>query len=190
MQNSSRPDDPAAPGTDTRLLGTREAAELFSVRPSNFVRDWARRPDFPPPVARLARGRLWDRGELVGYRARSTPRRSQAFARLPLSPLARHWLPVIKRRIVRRFHPERIVLFGSQARGEARPDSDVDLLVVIAHAEHRRRAATEIHAALAGIPLAVDVVVATPEDIASLADLPGTVIQPALAEGRVIYAAA
>ena len=172
------------------LLGTREAAELFAVRPSNFIRDWARRPDFPPPVERLARGRLWDRGELVRYRARSTPRRSQAFTRLPVSPLARRWLPVIKRRIVRRFHPQRIVLFGSQARGEARPDSDVDLLVVMTHVEHRRRAATEIHAALAGIPLAVDVVVATPEDIVALADLSGTVIQPALAEGRVIYAAA
>ena len=169
------------------LVGTKEAAEIFGVRPSNFVRDWATRPDFPAPVAALARGRLWAREDLHTYRARTGPRRAVALADLPLSPDAARWLPLIKRRIVRRFRPERIVLFGSQARGDARPDSDADLLVVIPGVEHRRRTAARIHTALAGIPLGKDVIVATPQDVERLADLVGTIIHPALREGRTIY---
>ena len=171
------------------LVGTKEAAEIFGVRPSNFVRDWAARPDFPAPVATLARGRLWVREDLLAYRARTGPRRAVALAELPLSPDAARWLPLIKRRIVRRFRPERIVLFGSQARGDARPDSDADLLVVIPGVEHRRRTAARIHAILEGIPLGKDVIVATPDDVDRLADLVGTIIQPALREGRTIYVA-
>jgi predicted nucleotidyltransferase len=94
---------------------------------------------------------------------------------------------LIKRRIVRRFRPERIVLFGSQVRGDARHDSDVDLLVVLPKVEHRRRTAAQIHTALAGIPLGKDVIVATPQDVERLADLVGTVVRPALREGRTIY---
>ena len=169
------------------LVGTKEAAGLFGVRPSNFVRDWASRDDFPAPVATLARGRLWAHEDLLAFRARTGPRRAVALADLPLSADAQRWLPVIKRRIVRRFRPERIVLFGSQVRGDARRDSDVDLLVVLPRVEHRRRAAAQIHAALAGIPLGKDVIVATPQDVERLADLVGTVIHPALHEGRTIY---
>ena len=171
------------------LVGAKEAAKIFGVRPSNFVRDWAARPDFPAPVATLARGRLWVREDLLAYRARTCPRRAVALAELPLSPDAARWLPLIKRRIVRRFRPERIVLFGSQARGDARPDSDADLLVVIPGVEHRRRTAARIHAILEGIPLGKDVIVATPDDVDRLADLVGTIIQPALREGRTIYVA-
>ena len=120
------------------LVGTKEAAALFGVRPSNFVRDWANRDDFPKPVATLARGRLWAREDVETYRARTGPRRAVALADLPLSPDAARWLPVIKRRIVRRFRPDRIVLFGSQVRGDARLDSDADLLVVIPGNAHRR----------------------------------------------------
>jgi len=80
------------------LVGTKEAAALFAVRPSNFVRDWANREDFPEPVATLARGRLWAREDLVAYRARTGPRRAIALSDLPLSPEAARWLPVIKRR--------------------------------------------------------------------------------------------
>jgi len=169
------------------LLGTAEAAELFGVRSSNFVRDWSHRSDFPPPAVTLARGRLWARGALLAYRARTGPRRAASFADLPLSPAAARWLPVIKRRIVRGFRPDRIILFGSQARGDARADSDVDLLVVLPSVQHRRRAAARIHGLLAGIPLGKDVIVATPDDLARLADLPGTILYPALREGRTIY---
>lgn len=174
--------------TRQQLLGTREAAELYNVRPSNFVRDWASRPDFPEPAARLRSGRVWDRGELERYRIRRGPRRAVALKDLPLTPLAARWLPTVKRRIVRRFHPSRIVLFGSQVRGDARPDSDADLLVVLPRTDHRRRAAARIEAALAGIPLATDIIVALPTDVARLAATPGTIVGPAVREGRTIYA--
>ncbi|HSW43580.1 MAG TPA: nucleotidyltransferase domain-containing protein [Patescibacteria group bacterium] len=169
------------------LLGTKEAAALFGVRPSNFVRDWASRDDFPGPVATLARGRLWAREDLISYRARTGPRRAVALAELPLSPDAARWLPVIKRRIVRRFRPDRIVLFGSQVRGDARLDSDADLLVVIPGNAHRRHTEAAIYGSLAGIPLGTDVVVVHPEDITRGADLVGTILGPVLREGRTVY---
>ncbi len=169
------------------LVGTKEAAAVFGVRPSNFIRDWANREDFPEPVANLARGRLWARADLEAYHTRTGPRRAVSLAELPLSPDAARWLPVIKRRIVRGFRPDRIVLFGSQACGGARPDSDVDLLVVLPDVEHRRRAAARIHTALSGIPLGKDVIVVTPRDLEGLVDVVGTLVQPALREGRTIY---
>jgi len=174
--------DPAA-----ALVGTREAAAIFGVRPTNFVRDWANREDFPSPVATLARGRLWAREDLLSYRARTGPRRAVALAKLPLSPDAARWLPLIKRRIVRGFRPDRIVLFGSQVRGDGRLDSDADLLVVLPNVDHRRRAAAHIQTTLLGIPLGKDVIVVTREDVQRLADVAGTVIRPALREGRTIY---
>ena len=169
------------------LVGTKEAAALFGVRPSNFVRDWTNREDFPEPVATLARGRLWAREDLISYRTRTGPRRAVALAELPLSPDAARWLPVIKRRIVRRFRPDRIVLFGSQVRGDARLASDADLLVVIPGNAHRRHTEAAIYGSLAGIPLGTDVVVVHPEDITRDADLVGTVLGPVLREGRTVY---
>ena len=68
-------------------------------------------------------------------------------------------------RIVNGFHPEKIVLFGSYARGTADIHSDVDLLVVMPVPGSRRRLATEIDLALVGIDLPADVIVVTPEDV-------------------------
>ena len=50
-------------------VGTREAARLLGVRPPNFVRDWASRPDFPAPVAILSSGRVWLAGDVEEYAA-------------------------------------------------------------------------------------------------------------------------
>lgn len=50
------------------LAGTREAAEIFGVRPSNFIRDYTTRPDFPAPLASLAGTRVWDCSHLIAYR--------------------------------------------------------------------------------------------------------------------------
>lgn len=172
---------------DEKLLGTKEAAALFGVRPSNFVRDWANRAGFPEPVATLARGRLWAHKDLEAFRNRTGPRRAVALADLPLSPDAARWLPVIKRLIVRRFRPDRIILFGSQANGKARFDSDADLMVVIPGHAHRRHTEAAIYASLAGIPIGTDVVVVHPDDIREAADLAGTIVGPALREGRTVY---
>lgn len=89
--------------------------------------------------------------------------------------------------IVRRFKPEKIILFGSQARGDSRPASDVDLLVILPGKIDRRQAAVEIRRALASFPVAKDILVATPDEIERRGNLVGTVLRAALREGKVIY---
>jgi predicted nucleotidyltransferase len=90
-------------------------------------------------------------------------------------------------RIARDFHPLRIILFGSHARGDATADSDVDLLVVLAEAPDKRQAAIEIRRALRDLPVSKDIVVTTPDEIARRGDLIGPVLRPALREGKVLY---
>jgi predicted nucleotidyltransferase len=92
------------------------------------------------------------------------------------------------RRIVERFDPERIILFGSHARGAAGPDSDVDLLVVMAIRGSKRDTQIEIRRALHDFRIPKDVVVTTPEDFAWRKEIPGTIERPAAREGKVLYA--
>jgi predicted nucleotidyltransferase len=96
-------------------------------------------------------------------------------------------LDEIIKRIVETASPEKIILFGSAVRGEMDSNSDIDLLVVKSNI-HRRRLAQEIYRNLIGIPQGVDVIVATPEDLVRYKDSFSLVIEPALREGRVIYA--
>jgi predicted nucleotidyltransferase len=98
-------------------------------------------------------------------------------------------LAEVVRRIVRVAAPERIVLFGSAARGEAGSDRDLDLLVIKPGRYHRGRLTDAIYRSLIGVGQAVDVVVVTPEDVDRYRDALGLVIAPALREGRVVYAA-
>lgn len=91
------------------------------------------------------------------------------------------------RRIVEQFDPLQVILFGSHARGEARPDSDVDLLVVFPTVEDRRKTSVAIRSALRGFGVAKDIVVTTPVEIAQRGHLIGTVLEPALREGRLLY---
>ena len=92
------------------------------------------------------------------------------------------------RRIVRQFRPERIILFGSHARGESGPDSDVDLLVVMSVQGSRRERQIDIRVALHDIHVPKDVIVTTPEDFAWRKEVPGTIEYPAVKEGKVLYA--
>jgi len=90
--------------------------------------------------------------------------------------------------IVKRFHPEKVILFGSHARGEARPDSDVDLLVVMPVSGSKREKAIEVAVALHGIRVPKDIIVTTPEEFRWRKDIPGTIERPAVLEGKVLYA--
>ena len=90
-------------------------------------------------------------------------------------------------RIVGRFGPSRVVLFGSQARGTAREHSDVDLLVVMGNGADKRRTAVEIRRSLGDLPVSKDIVVATPDEIARRGHVVGSVLHAALREGRVVY---
>lgn len=91
------------------------------------------------------------------------------------------------RRIAAAFDPERIILFGSHARGTAGPDSDADLLVVMEPRGSRRQQATAIDVALIGVPMPADVIVLRPKDLASAKATPGSVIEQALSEGVLLY---
>ena len=84
------------------------------------------------------------------------------------------------RRLARRFKPERIILFGSHARGTAGPDSDVDLLVVMPLTGSKRDKEIEMRIALHDIAVPVDVIVVTPDEVARRRNIPGTIVRPAL----------
>ncbi len=90
-------------------------------------------------------------------------------------------------RIVERFQPDRIVLFGSRARGTANEWSDVDLLVVLRDVSDKRRAAIEIRRVLGDLPYSKDIVVTTPKEISLQGHVTGTVLHAALEEGTLIY---
>jgi len=101
----------------------------------------------------------------------------------------RQVLADVIRRVVEAAQPDKIVLFGSAARGEMGPNSDLDLLVIKGGKFHRGRVATEIYRHLAGADAAVDVVVVTPEEVERYRDTHCLVICPALKEGKVVYGA-
>ena len=100
---------------------------------------------------------------------------------------ARALLPTMVDMIAKRFEPLRIILFGSRARGDARPDSDVDLMIVMPDGTDRRKTAVAIRVALWNVRVPKDVVVVTKSDLERSRDMPGSIIRHALAEGRVVY---
>lgn len=89
--------------------------------------------------------------------------------------------------IVKRFAPDRVILFGSHATGLAGPDSDLDLLVVMKPKHSKAAQELEILKVLRRFRMPKDIVVTTPEDFAWRAKIPGTVERPAAQEGRVLY---
>ncbi len=90
-------------------------------------------------------------------------------------------------RIADEFEPDRIVLFGSRARDEATASSDVDLLVVMPDGTDRREAAIAMRVAVGDLPLAKDIIVTTPDEIARRAHIVGTLLRAALREGKVVH---
>jgi predicted nucleotidyltransferase len=97
-------------------------------------------------------------------------------------------LDEIIRPVVKIAQPDRIILFGSAARGTMGPNSDVDLLVVKSGQFHRGHLTEEIYMNLIGVGQAVDVVVVTPEDVERYQNSHALVIAPALREGKIVYA--
>ena len=96
----------------------------------------------------------------------------------------------VTKRLIHAYRPERIYLFGSMARGDARPDCDYDLLVVVSdNVESERRGSRLAYIALRGTGAAADVFVSTRARFEArthvLASLPATVLR----EGRLLYAA-
>ena len=98
-------------------------------------------------------------------------------------------LDEIVRRVIEVARPDRIILFGSAARGQMGPDSDIDLLVIKGGIASRRTLAQQIYVHLFGVPAPVAVIVVTPEDVERFRDRVGSIIGPALREGKEVYAA-
>ena len=109
---------------------------------------------------------------------------------LSVAPTENAVLGEAVQRLVEVLRPERIYLFGSQARGNARADSDYDLLVVVPQRVGAGRAMERrANAALWGLGVPIDLVIVTSEHFAwmlgAAASLPATVER----EGRLLYAA-
>ena len=101
--------------------------------------------------------------------------------------VAQQVLQEVTRRLVETFHPVRIILFGSQARGTADDRSDVDLLVICPLVGDRAAITLSMDRALRGLGLARDIVVLSPEEFEMDRHIPGTIARPAWLEGKVLY---
>ncbi len=90
-------------------------------------------------------------------------------------------------RLTERFDPQEIILFGSHTRGTAGPDSDVDLLMIMPVSGSRRDKQVEMRVALHDIAVPKDIILVTPDEVERQRDVVGTIIRPALREGKVLY---
>ena len=107
---------------------------------------------------------------------------------LDYPPVTSETLEEVVRRILSVGSPLRIILFGSRARGQARPDSDLDLLIIEESNLPRYKRAARYLRALVGVFPAKDVVVWTPEEIEAWSGVPNAFVTTALREGKILYA--
>lgn len=91
------------------------------------------------------------------------------------------------RRIISAIHPLKIVLFGSAARGNMGPHSDLDFLIVVPDGIHRRKMAQQLARVLFDLGMPKDIIVVTESDVRNYGANPSLVIAPALEEGRELY---
>jgi predicted nucleotidyltransferase len=93
----------------------------------------------------------------------------------------------IVRRIVKVSQPEKVILFGSRARGTARSTSDIDLLVIARSTQPRHRRAAPLYGALSDIMAPMDIVVYSPEEVQEWSEVRQAFITTAIREGQVLY---
>ncbi|MEO5377985.1 MAG: nucleotidyltransferase domain-containing protein [Magnetococcus sp. DMHC-6] len=100
-------------------------------------------------------------------------------------------LSAMVRAIVATIQPERIILFGSHARGDAQPDSDVDLLVITTETygphNSRRQAMARLWRLLADVPVAKDIVLFNDTEVEKWRTAKNHLIARALKEGKILY---
>ena len=83
--------------------------------------------------------------------------------------------------------PSQIILFGSQARGEADAGSDIDLMVIEPTVERPAHEAARLYRAVGWVGVGVDILVYSEDEYASRSSVPGTVLHQARTEGKVVY---
>ena len=94
----------------------------------------------------------------------------------------------ITQKLVIALNPEQIILFGSYAYGEPTEDSDVDLLVIVSQSdEPRYRRARHAYKVLRGIGIAKDILVMTRAEVERKANVPSSLINQVLSQGKVLY---
>ncbi|MCJ7626523.1 MAG: nucleotidyltransferase domain-containing protein [Anaerolineaceae bacterium] len=96
-------------------------------------------------------------------------------------------LDEITQRILDVSQPEKIILFGSFARGTSTPNSDLDLLVILKDVDTPRAESNRLRRALRGLLIPIDIIVASPDQIDRYGDAPGLIYRTALKEGVIIY---
>lgn len=97
------------------------------------------------------------------------------------------FLREIVRRIRATAEPERIILFGSRARGEESADSDLDLFIVMESNLPRHKRAAPFYRALSGLGIAKDIVVYTPSEVEDWKTASCSLAATVLREGKVLY---
>ncbi len=83
--------------------------------------------------------------------------------------------------------PQKIYLFGSYARGDAREKSDLDFLVVERKLSSQRKEMVRLHDAIRSMRLPVDILVTVESHFNEWSEIPGTVINRAITEGKLCY---
>lgn len=93
----------------------------------------------------------------------------------------------VVKQIAEKFQPEKIVLFGSYAYGKPRPESDVDLLVVMETSLRSRQQRLEISRALSPRPFPLDIIVRTPKELEERIALGDIFLREIMTQGKVVY---
>ena len=92
----------------------------------------------------------------------------------------------VVQQIVEKFKPQKIILFGSYARGNPRPESDVDLLIVLDTPLKESKQSLEIRRHL-GVMFGLDLVVYTPQHLIDRVEMGDWFLRDILKEGKVLY---
>jgi predicted nucleotidyltransferase len=119
---------------------------------------------------------LQQRGEAIGPSQNKSPRR-----------ISLHAIRAVADRIAEHFQPEKIILFGSYAYGHPKPESDVDLLVIMDTPLRSRQQRLEISRALSPRPFPLDVVVRTPQELAERIAMGDLFLREITTRGKVLY---
>ncbi|MFZ4539462.1 nucleotidyltransferase domain-containing protein [Propionivibrio sp.] len=98
-----------------------------------------------------------------------------------------HPVTIAVERILAVASPNRIILFGSQARGDTDADSDIDLMVIESRVGNPALEAARLYRAVGWVGKGVDILVYSENEFARRSTVPGTVLHQALTQGKVVY---